>query len=596
MRRAKLALQAGTLKGILWHQGESDAKRDLAPAYAAKLADLVARLRQELDAPAVPFIAGQLGKFADSPWDEFKQQIDRTLRDLPAKVPRTAFVSAEGLNHKGDKIHFDADSYRELGRRYAAAYLQLARASALTFTAPPRPPNIIYILADDLGYGDLGCYGQKKFATPNIDRLAREGMRFTSFYSGNTVCAPSRSALLTGQHTGHTPVRGNAEIFPEGQEPLPAAAVTIPEVLRGAGYVSGAFGKWGLGFVGSEGDPTAQGFDRFFGYNCQRFAHRYYPPYLWDGQRQVFLPGNDMHVKTTYAPDILHRETLKFIRTHREKPFFLFVPTPIPHAELQAPDDEILAQFKGKFPETPFAGRKFPEWGGEADYGPDAAPGGYASQPMPRSTFAAMVTRLDRQVGEILRLLDELGIAQDTLVLFTSDNGPHTEGGHDPEFFDSNGPLRGVKRDLYEGGIRVPLLARWPARIAAGRVVDAPFAAWDILPTLAELGGAKLPAAIDGLSLVPTLLGQPGQKEHEYFYWEFRERGPTQAVRADQWKAIHTFAAAGRPATFELYDLSADLGETRNIAAAHPQVVERLRRYLNEAHQPNPRFPLPCDP
>jgi arylsulfatase A-like enzyme len=471
--------------------------------------------------------------------------------------------------------------------------------AALTLTAASapatRPPNVIYILADDLGYGDLGCYGQQKFATPNLDRLAREGVRFTSFYSGNTVCAPSRSALLTGQHTGHTPVRGNAEIFPEGQEPMPASAITIPEVLRPAGYVSGAIGKWGLGFVGTEGDPQAQGFDRFFGYNCQRFAHRYYPPYLWEGQRQVFLPGNDMHQKTTYAPDVLHTETLKFIRANREKPFFLFVATSIPHAELQAPDDEIMAQFKGKFPEKPFAGREFPEWGGKADYGPDAAPGGYAPQAMPHATFAAMVTRLDRQVGEILRTLDELGLAENTLVMFTSDNGPHVEGGHEPDFFDSNGPLRGYKRDMYEGGVRVPMIARWPGRIAAGRQVDAPAAAWDILPTLAELSGTRAPAGIDGLSLVPTLLGQPGQKEHEYFYWEFAERGPSRAVRAGDWKAVHVYAGADHPETFELFNLATDLGETRNVAAEQPLVAERLRRYMAEAHRVNPRFPMPGD-
>jgi arylsulfatase A len=470
-----------------------------------------------------------------------------------------------------------------------------ALAAAVPQAVPARPPNVIYILADDLGYGDLGCYGQKKFATPNIDRLAREGARFTSFYSGNTVCAPSRSALLTGQHTGHTPVRGNAEIFPEGQEPMPASAITIPEVLREAGYVSGVIGKWGLGFVGTEGDPLAQGFDRFFGYNCQRFAHRYYPPYLWEGQRQVFLPGNDMHQKTTYAPDVLHAATLDFIRANRAIPFFLFVASPIPHAELQAPDDEILAQFKGRFPEKPFAGREFPEWGGRADYGPDAAPGGYAPQAMPLATFAAMVTRLDRQVGEIMALLKELGIDDNTLVVFTSDNGPHLEGGHDPEFFDSNGPLRGYKRDMYEGGIRVPMIARWPGRIGAGRVVDAPSAAWDILPTLAELGGARAPAGIDGLSLVPTLLGQPGQKQHEYFYWEFAERGPTRAVRAGDWKAVHIYAGTGHPETFELFNLAADPAEARNLAAEQPLVTERLRRYMAEAHRTNLRFPMPGD-
>lgn len=476
--------------------------------------------------------------------------------------------------------------------RFVMAGFVLGVAAVLGATVKP---NVIYILADDLGYGDLSCYGQTKFATPNIDRLAREGVRFTSFYAGNTVCAPSRSALLTGQHTGHTPVRGNAEIFPEGQEPLPASAITIPEVLRGGGYVSGAFGKWGLGFVGSEGDPLAQGFDRFFGYNCQRFAHRYYPPYLWEDREQVFLRGNDMHAQTTYAPDVMHTATLEYIRANRAKPFFLFVASPIPHAEMLAPDDAIFAQFKGKYPEIPYAGRVPGPWPGEANYGPRAAPGGYAAQAMPRAAFAAMVTRLDRQVGEILQLLDELGLAENTLVMFTSDNGPHVEGGHDPEFFDSNGPLRGTKRDLYEGGIRVPMVARWPGRIAAGRVVERPFAAWDILPTVAELAGTPAPAGIDGISLVPTLLDRPGQKEHTYFYWEFGEGQPRQAVRAGEWKAIHTFADQGQPAKFELYDLKSDLGETRNVAAEQPLVSERLRRYLAEAHRFNPRFPLPCD-
>lgn len=467
---------------------------------------------------------------------------------------------------------------------FAAAWLMPAEGA----------PNIIYILADDLGYGDLGCYGQQKFSTPNIDRLAREGMRFTSFYAGNTVCAPSRSALLTGQHTGHTSIRGNAEVMPEGQEPLPADTLTIPEVLRPAGYTSGAFGKWGLGFVGTEGDPQAQGFDRFFGYNCQRFAHRYFPPYLWDGTRQVFLPGNDMRSTTTYAPDVLHDEMLGFIRTHASGPFFLFVATPIPHAELAAPDDEILAQFKGKFPEVPFPGWNG-VWGGEAAYGPNAAPGGYAPQATPRATFAAMVTRLDRQVGDLLRLLDELGIADNTLVIFTSDNGPHVEGGHEESFFDSNGPFRGHKRDMYEGGIRVPMIARWPGRIAAGRIVDQPFAAWDILPTLSELAGVNPPVGVDGLSMVPILLGRPGQQRHEYLYWEFSEGRPVQAVRAGDWKAIHTFADKERPARTELYNLAADPGETTNLAAEEPLVTERLRRYMAEAHRFNARFPLPID-
>lgn len=472
--------------------------------------------------------------------------------------------------------------------------LGVLSSSTLTIGAASRPPNIIYILADDLGYGDLGCYGQKKFATPNIDRLAREGMRFTAFYAGNTVCAPSRSSLLTGQHTGHTPIRGNTEVKPEGQGPLPADTVTIPKILRAAGYATGAFGKWGLGFVGSEGDPNAQGFDRFLGYNCQKFAHRYYPSYLWDNDLQVFLRGNDMHTQTTYAPDVLHAETLAFIRSHRDEPFFLFVPTPIPHAEMLVPDDEVLAQFKGKFPETPFPGSTGP-WRGNAAYGPGASTGGYAPQPTPKAAFAAMVTRLDRQVGELLRLLDELGIANDTLVIFTSDNGPHTEGGHDPAFFNSSGPFRGHKRDMYEGGIRVPLIVRWPGQIAAGQISDQISAAWDIFPTIAAISGTQGPLGLDGVSLLPTLLGRSGQAQHEYLYWEFNEGTPIQAVRAGDWKAIHTFARAGRPAKVELYNLATDPGETTDLTATQPLIAERLRRYMAEAHRFNPRFPLPSD-
>ena len=476
-----------------------------------------------------------------------------------------------------------------------AGTFAIGLATAFADMAVQRPPNIIFILADDLGYGDLSCYGQQKFSTPNIDRLAKEGMKFTSFYSGNTVCAPSRSALLTGQHTGHTPIRGNSEVRPEGQRPLPAGTVTIPKVLHPAGYVSGAIGKWGLGFVGTEGDPLAQGFDRFFGYNCQRYDHRYYPAYLWDGELQVFLPGNDMRTKTTYAPDVLQTETLQFVRANRDKPFFLFVPTPIPHAELIAPDDEIFAQFKGKFPETPFLGWAG-QWGGEADYGPHAAVGGYAPQPMPKATYAAMVTRLDRQVGELLRLLDELGLADNTIIFFTSDNGPHLEGGNDPDFFDSNGPLRGYKRDLYEGGIRMPMLVRWPGHIAPGSTTSFPSAFWDILPTLADLTGQKAPQDTDGVSLLPTLLGRDGQMKHDYLYWEFGEVNACQAVRDGEWKMIRFFAQPDKPERVELYNLVADIGETNNVAASHPEVVERLLQNMKEAHRINRQFLLPLDP
>lgn len=491
-------------------------------------------------------------------------------------------------------------------QRHLAAVRNLQLALTITACAatpaglaasktPARPPNVIYILADDLGYGDLGCYGQTKFETPNIDRLASEGMRFTSFYAGSTVCAPSRSALLTGQHTGHTPIRGNAEVIPEGQFPLPAAAVTLPELLRQANYASAAIGKWGLGFIATEGDPLAQGFDRFFGYNCQRMAHRYYPPYLWENQRQVFLPGNDMRQTTTYAPDVLHAKAMDFIRTaSRDRPFFLFIATPLPHAELLAPDDDIMSRFKGRFLETPFAGSNGNR-GGSSEYGPDAALAGYAPQPAPRATFAAMVTRLDRQVGEMVDLIDALGMTNETLIIFTSDNGPHAEGGHDETFFASNGPFRGRKRDMYEGGIRVPMIARWRGRIPGDTIANRSHAAWDILPTLAELCRVDPPTGLDGISLVPTLLDQPGQREHEYLYWEFSQGTPRQALRSGDWKAIRTFPTGGRPETLELYNLAVDPSEQSNLATTEPSILKRLCGLMDAAHRPSPRFPLPID-
>jgi arylsulfatase A-like enzyme len=364
--------------------------------------------------------------------------------------------------------------------------------------------------------------------------------------------------------------------------------------LHAAGYFCGGFGKWGLGFIGTEGDPLAQGFDHFFGYNCQRWAHRYYPAYLWDDRRQFFLPGNDMRHQTTYAPEVIQQRAEAFIRDSKDKPFFVYLAATLPHAELLAPDDAVLARFKGKFPEKPFAGWAGP-WGGTAEYGPDAAPGGYCPQPMPRATYAAMVTHLDQQVGQILRLVDELGLAENTLILFSSDNGPHSEGGNDPYFFDSGGPLRGIKRDLYEGGIRVPMLVRWPGHIAAGSISSLPAAFWDVLPTLAEVAGAGAPEGTDGISFAPTLLRKGEQARHDYLYWEFGEVNPGQAMRSGDWKAIHFFAQPGKPEYTELYHLATDLGETNNVAAAHPDVVAAMQGRMREAHRTNPRFLLPMD-
>lgn len=446
-------------------------------------------------------------------------------------------------------------------------------------------PNIVFILADDLGYGDLGVYGQQHIRTPHLDRLSAEGMRFTQFYAGTTVCAPSRSALLTGQHTGHTYIRGNKGTPPEGQEPLADSVQTFAQLLQQAGYVTGAFGKWGLGMVGTSGDPNRKGFDVFFGYNCQSQAHRYYPTHLWHNSERVVLEGNDLSRKVHYAPAIIQEKALAFIESHRDEPFFLFIPTVLPHAELQGPDDEYYKQYEHAFDETPHRGN---------DYGPEATVGGYASVAKPRATFAAMVGRLDAYVGQVLDKLDELELADNTIVLFSSDNGAHREGGADPGFFDSTGGLRGVKRDLYEGGIRTPFIVRWPNRIAAGGVSDHIGAFWDITPTLVDLTGAPQPHYTDGISFLPTLLGRADQQQHTYLYWEFHEGGGKQAVRRGKWKGIRLNAKDNREdgAPLALYDLQADPAETTDVAAEHPEIVGQLVQMMEEAHKESPVFPL----
>lgn len=443
-------------------------------------------------------------------------------------------------------------------------------------------PNIIYILADDLGYGDLSSYGQEKFTTPNIDKLASQGMLFTQHYSGNTVCAPSRSALLTGMHTGHTPVRGNKEIAPEGQHPIPDETYTLAESLKKAGYVTGAFGKWGLGYPGSEGDPINQGFDVFYGYNCQRLGHHYYPYHLWSNRDSIVLTGNAGTKKEMYGPALIHEKTIEFIETNRDTPFFLYVPSIIPHAELAAPESYI-AKNRGKYlPEKSYKG---------TDGGPDYRQGKYESQTDVHATFVAMIEILDEQVGEIVAKVKELGLEDNTIIVFTSDNGPHSEGGADPEYFNSNGPLKGIKRDLYEGGIRVPMIVKWPGKIKQGSKTDLISAFWDVFPTFSEIAGSNVPEKLDGISFLPTLLGNADeQKQHAYLYWEFHERGGRQAIRKGKWKAVKYNVLKKPNAPIELYDLSIDIGEENNVASQHPDIVKEMETILKDARTPSEVF------
>lgn len=447
---------------------------------------------------------------------------------------------------------------------------------------PSGKPNIIYILADDLGYGDLSCYGQRHFKTPNIDRLAREGMLFTQHYSGCPVCAPSRSSLMTGQTTGHTPIRGNKEWIPEGQWPLPSSSITIPEMLKTVGYTTGCFGKWGLGFVGTEGDPNNQGIDQFYGYNCQRLAHNYYPDHLYDNQQKVVLAGNSGDKFGEYAPALIQKRVLQFIEINRDKPFFLYYANTIPHAELLLPQKN-MELFRGKLlPEKSFKGTD------PGDKGFREGP--YGSQPEAHAAFAAMVTLLDQQVGEIMAKLKELGLDKNTLVFFSSDNGPHLEGGADPDYFDSNGPLRGYKRDLYEGGMREPMIARWPGKIKEGSKSAHISAFWDVMPTLAAITGAQTPANIDGISFLPTLLSVKGQVQHDYLYWEFHEQNGRQAVRKGNWKLVCYQVQVPARKTTELFDLSRDLGEENNIADQHPDIVKELSILMQNARTPSEVF------
>ncbi|WP_291789426.1 arylsulfatase [Cecembia sp.] len=447
-------------------------------------------------------------------------------------------------------------------------------------------PNVIFILADDLGYGDLGFLGQEIIETPHLDKLAAEGMFFSNHYSGATVCAPSRSALMTGLHTGHTPVRGNFEMQPEGQYPLPDSLLTIPKLFKNAGYATGAYGKWGLGFIGTEGDPNHQGIDQFFGYNCQRIAHRYYPEYLWENENKVFLPGNDWSQKSIYAPEVIHQESLKFIEENAEYPFFMFVPTVMPHAELAAPDGKLLDYYRKKIgEEEPHLARAGSDYGDEAFNIP-----GYQSNAYPKASYAAMVALLDSQVGEILAKLDELGLTDSTIIIFTSDNGPHLEGGNDADFFNSNGVFRGYKRDLYEGGIRVPMIIKWPGVIEPGTKSAHVSAFWDFLPTFADLLGKEIPDFLDGISLLPSIMGDANQKKHDYLYWEFHELGGRQAIRKEDWKAVKYGVKNNPDEAIELFNLKDDPSESWDIADQHPELVKEMQQLFEKARTVNPVF------
>ena len=456
-----------------------------------------------------------------------------------------------------------------LGQAAAAALLAtpLAR-SAGAQESKAKKPNIIFILADDLGYGDLGCYGQEVIQTPHIDRLAAEGVRFTDCYAGSTVCAPSRCSLMTGLHTGHCWVRGNKRI------PLRPEDGTVAEVLKAAGYATGLVGKWGLGEPKTTGIPNRKGFDEFFGYLNQGRAHNYYPDYLWRNEEKVLLEDIELEKYNVaskcgaYSHDLFTKEALSFVQRHKDGPFFLYLAYTIPHANNER------GRAKGDGMEVP-------------SYEP------YADKPWPdpQKGHAAMITRMDRDVGRLMAKLKELGVDENTIVFFTSDNGPHKEGGADPNFFKSSGAVRGLKRDLYDGGIRVPMIVRWPEHVAAGSTSDLPWAFWDFYPTAAALAGAEPPGELDGISVLPTILGKAeDQRQRGHLYWEFHEGGFKQAVRMDgHWKAV-------RPDTdvpIEIYDLKNDLKEEHNVAADHPERVARAQRLFKTERTDSEFWPLP---
>jgi arylsulfatase A-like enzyme len=448
-----------------------------------------------------------------------------------------------------------------------------------TFENINSKPNIIYILADDLGYGDLSAFGQKHFSTPNIDKLAKEGMVFTQHYAGSSVCAPSRSSLLTGLHTGHTFIRGNIEVRPEGQLPIPDSTFTLPKMLQSQGYTTGAFGKWGLGSPGSEGDPLNQGFDIFYGYNCQRLGHHYYPYHLWNNNQKVILEGNSGKKKEQYAPNLIHQKALTFIDKNKNNPFFLLYPSIIPHAELAAPKEYMDLFIKKFAPEKPYKGH---------DEGVDYRDGKYESQEYPHAAFAAMITLLDAQVGEIVQKIKDLGLEKNTIIIFTSDNGAHKEGGADPTFFNSNAGFRGYKRDLFEGGIHVPMIVKWKGKVKEASKTNHISAFWDVFPTLEAIIAREPTKNLDGISFLPTLLGNENQKKHAYLYWEFHELEGRQAIRKDNWKLVKYAVKKG--GNYFLFNLNLDPFEQKNVANEFPEKRIELTKILENARTKSEYF------
>lgn len=462
-------------------------------------------------------------------------------------------------------------------------------------TPPPTTrPNIIYIYADDMGYAELGCYGQKKIKTPHLDKLASEGIRFTQHYTSTPVCAPARCQLLTGKHAGHSYIRGNYELggFPDslegGQMPLYPGAFTIGRMLQGVGYTTACIGKWGLGMANSSGSPNSQGFDYFYGYLDQKQAHNFYPTHLWENGKSVPLnnPVIDVHKKLTpetatdaafayyrgkdYAIDKMAQKALAFVKENKNRPFFLYLPFTTPHVSLQAPE-EAVNEYVGQFEGKPYLGEK-----------------SYASTPYPRATYAAMITYMDKQVGALMQLLKDLKIDDNTIVMFSSDNGATFNGGVEAAYFRSVANLRGLKMDVYEGGIREPMIARWPQKIPANQVTDHVSVQYDVMATLADIAGYPKPIDTDGLSFLPTLLGQKTkQKQHAYLYWEYPEKGGQLAIRMGNWKGVKTEVRKNRKGPWELYDLSKDESETTNVAAQHPELIREFDEIVEREHVPS---------